>query len=212
MCKYFIYSEHGVAFFHTDLQLDLKCHKLVLFSGLSVSLLVVSQSLCWSDPTEQASEKTQTQIPMISANLSPPRDIPQQDKSLGLGWSLCSQIGLAGLNLVTCRLLVRAGERLEPLQSPRMLHGRQEPSPIEGVRRVAPSDISLSCLRRAFHRNHSFIFFISPRAAGRGFIWSIVTILKAGKVAHTFNISTQGTEWIPGWFVYIMSFMLARAM
>lgn len=33
-------------FFHMDLQLDLKCHKLVLFSGLSVSLLVVSQSLC----------------------------------------------------------------------------------------------------------------------------------------------------------------------
>lgn len=112
-----------------------KCHRLVLFSGLSVSLLVVSQSLCWSDPTDQATEKTQTQIPMISANLSPSRDIPQQDKSLGLDWSLCSQIGLAGLNLVTCRLLVRAGGRLEPLQSPQDdFMGDRSPAPLQELK------------------------------------------------------------------------------
>lgn len=138
----------------------------------------MSQSLCWSD---QATEKTQTQIPMISANLSPPRDIPQQGKSLGLGWSLCSQIGLAGLNLVTCRLLVRAGGRLEPLQSPQDTSWETGARPIAGTKRVAPNAVSLRCLRSAFHRNHPLFFLIAPQAAGRGFIGSIVTILKAGR-------------------------------
>lgn len=140
------------------------CHKLFIFSDHSVSLLVKSQSLCWSAPTKLASEKLCTEIPMISVSLSPPQDIPQQDKPPWLGWSLCSQIGLAGLNLVTCRPLVRAGVRLESLQSPRILRRRQAPSPIAEAKRDALGNkwcISLSCLRAAFSRNHSF-FLLFP--------------------------------------------------
>lgn len=65
-----------------------------------------------------------------------------------------------------------------PAIPPKILHGRQEPSPIAGTKRVAPNAVSLRCLRSAFHRNHPLFFLIAPQAAGRG---SIVTILKAGR-------------------------------